>query len=123
MSTATLPVSSAPSERACPVVSDREWNAHILAQLAAGKITQESRFGATQDRAEVCGQLTELQGFREGRRSPCTGSSACPSRCTPSSGSGCWASRTISASSSASATASCPQVAELSRELTARPYP
>jgi hypothetical protein len=24
-----------------PVVSDREWNAHILAQLAAGKITQE----------------------------------------------------------------------------------
>ena len=25
-----------------PVVSDREWNAHILAQLAAGKITQEA---------------------------------------------------------------------------------
>ena len=24
-----------------PVVSDREWNAHILAQLAAGKLTQE----------------------------------------------------------------------------------
>ena len=26
---------------ASPIVSDREWNAHILAQLAAGKITQE----------------------------------------------------------------------------------
>ena len=24
-----------------PIVSDREWNAHILAQLAAGKLTQE----------------------------------------------------------------------------------
>jgi hypothetical protein len=26
---------------ASPIVSDREWNAHILAQLAAGKLTQE----------------------------------------------------------------------------------
>ena len=26
---------------ASPIVSDREWNAHILAKLAAGKITQE----------------------------------------------------------------------------------
>ena len=25
-----------------PIVSDREWNAHILAQLAAGKLTQEA---------------------------------------------------------------------------------
>ena len=24
-----------------PIVSDREWNAHILAQLASGKLTQE----------------------------------------------------------------------------------
>jgi hypothetical protein len=24
-----------------PIVSDREWNAHILAQLAGGKLTQE----------------------------------------------------------------------------------
>jgi len=24
-----------------PIVSDREWNAHILNQLAAGKLTQE----------------------------------------------------------------------------------
>ncbi len=24
-----------------PVVSDREWNAHVLAQLASGKLTQE----------------------------------------------------------------------------------
>ena len=43
MSTATLPVSSASlkSTSVSPVVSDREWNAHILAQLAAGKLTQE----------------------------------------------------------------------------------
>jgi hypothetical protein len=43
MSTATLPVSSAPIKSASvsPVVSDREWNAHILSQLAAGKLTQE----------------------------------------------------------------------------------
>jgi hypothetical protein len=26
---------------ASPVVSDREWNAHILSQLAGGKLTQE----------------------------------------------------------------------------------
>ena len=26
---------------ASPIVSDREWNAHILAQLAGGKLTQE----------------------------------------------------------------------------------
>ena len=26
---------------ASPIVSDREWNAHILSQLAAGKLTQE----------------------------------------------------------------------------------
>ncbi len=26
---------------ASPIVSDREWNAHILAQVAAGTITQE----------------------------------------------------------------------------------
>jgi hypothetical protein len=24
-----------------PIVSDREWNAHVLAQLASGKLTQE----------------------------------------------------------------------------------
>ena len=24
-----------------PIVSDREWNAHVLAQLASGKFTQE----------------------------------------------------------------------------------
>ena len=43
MSTATLPVSgtSLKSAGVSPVVSDREWNAHILAQLANGKITQE----------------------------------------------------------------------------------
>jgi len=43
MSTATLPVSSTSLKSASvsPVVSDREWNAHILAQLAAGKLTQE----------------------------------------------------------------------------------
>ena len=43
MSTATLPVSSASLKSASvsPVVSDREWNAHILAQLAGGKLTQE----------------------------------------------------------------------------------
>ena len=43
MSTATLPVSSAPLKGASvsPIVSDREWNAHILNQLAAGKLTQE----------------------------------------------------------------------------------
>ena len=43
MSTATLPVSgtSLKSAGVSPVVSDREWNAHILAQLAAGKLTQE----------------------------------------------------------------------------------
>ena len=48
-----------------PVVSDREWNAHILAQLAAGKITQEAALGQIKTR-RVFGQLTELQGFREG---------------------------------------------------------
>ena len=26
---------------ASPIVSEREWNAHVLAQLAAGKLTQE----------------------------------------------------------------------------------
>ncbi|MFZ1932312.1 MAG: hypothetical protein WCB27_07090 [Thermoguttaceae bacterium] len=26
---------------ASPIVSDREWNAHVLAQLAGGKLTQE----------------------------------------------------------------------------------
>ena len=26
---------------ASPIVSDREWNAHILSQLAGGKLTQE----------------------------------------------------------------------------------
>ncbi|MCC6127403.1 MAG: hypothetical protein IT426_20790 [Pirellulales bacterium] len=43
MTTATLPVSSASlkSTSVSPVVSDREWNAHILSQLAAGKLTQE----------------------------------------------------------------------------------
>ena len=43
MSTATLPVSSASAQerRRIAVVSDREWNAHILAQLATGKLTQE----------------------------------------------------------------------------------
>ena len=42
MSTATLPVPSSPVKaHASPIVSDREWNAHILAQLAAGKLTQE----------------------------------------------------------------------------------
>ena len=43
MSTATLPVSgtSLKSAGVSPVVSDREWNAHILSQLAAGKLTQE----------------------------------------------------------------------------------
>ena len=43
MSAATLPVSSAPLKSAgvSPVVSDREWNAHILAQLANGQLTQE----------------------------------------------------------------------------------
>ena len=25
-----------------PIVSDQEWNAHVLAQLAAGQITQEA---------------------------------------------------------------------------------
>ena len=43
MSVATLPVSGAPLKSAgvSPIVSDREWNAHILAQLAGGKLTQE----------------------------------------------------------------------------------
>ena len=43
MSTATLPVPSASlkSTGVSPIVSDREWNAHILAQLASGKLTQE----------------------------------------------------------------------------------
>ncbi len=43
MSTATLPAPSASLKSAgvSPIVSDREWNAHILAQLAAGKLTQE----------------------------------------------------------------------------------
>ena len=43
MSTATLPASngSLKSASVSPVVSDREWNAHILAQLANGKMTQE----------------------------------------------------------------------------------
>ena len=43
MSTATLPAPSASlkSTGVSPIVSDREWNAHILAQLAAGKLTQE----------------------------------------------------------------------------------
>ena len=43
MSTATLPASngSLKSAGVSPVVSDREWNAHILAQLANGKLTQE----------------------------------------------------------------------------------
>ena len=43
MSTATLPVSGTSLKGASvsPIVSDREWNAHILNQLAAGKLTQE----------------------------------------------------------------------------------
>ena len=43
MSTATLPVpsSSLKSASVSPIVSDREWNAHILAELAGGKLTQE----------------------------------------------------------------------------------
>ncbi len=43
MSTATLPASngSLKSAGVSPVVSDREWNAHILAQLANGTLTQE----------------------------------------------------------------------------------
>jgi len=41
MSTATLPVPSVPVQHASRIVSDREWNAHILGQLAAGKLTQE----------------------------------------------------------------------------------
>ena len=43
MSTATLPAAngSLKSAGVSPVVSDREWNAHILAQLANGTLTQE----------------------------------------------------------------------------------
>ena len=43
MSAATLPAAngSLKSAGVSPIVSDREWNAHILAQLANGKLTQE----------------------------------------------------------------------------------
>ena len=43
MSTATLPAPSASlkSTGVSPIVSDREWNASVLAQLASGKLTQE----------------------------------------------------------------------------------
>jgi hypothetical protein len=29
------------STAVAPIVSDREWNAHVLAQVASGKLTQE----------------------------------------------------------------------------------
>ena len=43
MSTATLPApaTSLKSTGVSPIVSDREWNAHILAQVATGKLTQD----------------------------------------------------------------------------------
>jgi hypothetical protein len=59
MSTATVS-SAAPSRQVSPVspvssvspiVSNQEWNAHILAQLAAGEITQEAALAAIRQTA------------------------------------------------------------------------
>ena len=50
-----------------PIVSDREWNAHILAQLAGGKLTQEQALAQLKTAPKSNGGPLVLQAEREGR--------------------------------------------------------
>ncbi len=94
MSTATLPVpsSSLKSASVSPIVSDREWNAHILAELAGGKLTQEQALAQLKTAPKSNGGPLSCKQSEKGGVSV-YGFSACPSRSTPSNGSGSWDSR------------------------------
>ena len=58
---------------ASPIVSDREWNAHILAQLAAGKLTQEDALAQLKTAPKSAGNSLSCKVSEKGAGSLCTG--------------------------------------------------